>query len=222
MRRVVLVALVLLGFAAQRSRADHTTDERVSALLLRFSRVEAMSAHFREEKHMALLVTPLLSEGMLYYQKPRLLARHTQKPTRSSLVLREGELTFGDAQHSESLALSAQPALQVLIDTFVAVLSGDAQALERMATVRFEPLLAGPASGGPAASAEAFHLTITPSDPSVRKIVRSMTFDGEDAVLKRMELVDANGDRTVTTFDDVRLRGRYPADEVKRIFRVGG
>jgi hypothetical protein len=36
-----------------------------------------------------------------------------------------------------------------------------------------------------------------------------------------MELLDANGDTTVTSFRDVKLLGPYSATEQARIFRIG-
>ena len=58
----------------------------LESVLAGFARVEALSAHFKEEKRMALLTVPLVSEGDLYYQKPRSLARHTRSPSASSLA----------------------------------------------------------------------------------------------------------------------------------------
>lgn len=182
----------------------------LSAVLAKFAAVEALTAHFREEKHMALLAVPLVSEGDIYYEKPRSLARHTESPSKSSLVLSDKELSFGDANRKESMGVDAHPALRVLIDTFVSVLSGDQSALLAVADVRVE-----------ARGAKGFRMTVTPKEPNVLKLVRSMVFEGQENELTRMELFDANGDRTVTTFSNVRTRARFSADEKKRYFRVG-
>jgi outer membrane lipoprotein-sorting protein len=160
---------------------------------------------------MALLAQPLASDGTLHYAKPRLLVRHTAAPHASSVLLRGQTLSFGDAKHTESLELSAQPALRVLVDTFVSVLAGDLAALERVATLRIEPS----ANGG-------YRIHILPRDDKVKRLVRSMTFEGKGAILSRMELLDANGDTTVTSFRDVKLLKPYSAAEQARIFRIGG
>jgi outer membrane lipoprotein-sorting protein len=150
------------------------------------------------------------SEGTLYYAKPRLLARHTDKPRKASLLLRGETLSFGDKEHSESIELSAQPSLRVLVDTFVSVLGGDLAALTRVADVRAEAL---PNQG--------FRIRVLPKDDKVKRLVRSMSFEGMGALLSRMELLDANGDTTVTTFQDVALRKAFSAAEQARLFKIG-
>jgi len=183
----------------------------LSSVLSKLAKIEALQAHFVEEKRMALLAQPMRSQGTLFYAKPRLLARHTEQPRKSSLLLRDETLSFGDAKHSESIALSAQPSLRVLVDTFVSVLAGDLAALERVATLSIEPL---PNQG--------FRIRVTPKDDKVKRLVRAMSFEGQGALLSRMELLDANGDTTVTTFRDVKLRAPFSATERTRLFRIGG
>lgn len=202
---MVLLASLLGGAQAQTSQQALLDD-----LLARFARVQSLKARFQEEKHMALLAVPLRSQGTLYYAKPRLLARHTESPQKSSLVLRGEKLSFGDAKHQESLELAAQPAVRVLVDTFVSVLAGDGAALTKLAKLEVEALPEG-----------AFQIRVTPKDPGVLKIVRSMSFAGKGAELSRMELLDANGDRTVTTFSELKLGDKLSDTEVARVFRIG-
>jgi outer membrane lipoprotein-sorting protein len=182
----------------------------VSEVLARLAKTDALTAHFHEDKRMALLAQPLRSEGTLYYEKPRLLARHTDKPHKSSLLLRGETLSFGDPQHSESIELSAQPALRVLVDTFVSVLAGDLAALTRVAEVTVEAL---PEQG--------FRIRVTPKDQQVKRLVRAMSFEGQGALLSRMELLDTNGDTTLTTFSDVKLHKPFSAAERARFFKIG-
>ncbi len=203
--------LWVTGFSAPSVRAEPVSESALlSDLLGRFAAIQAMQAHFSEEKYMALLAVPLKSEGTLYYAKPRLLARHTEKPQKGSLVLRGDQLTFGDAAHQESLSLDAQPAVRVLIDTFVSVLSGDGAGLQKLADLKVESL----ADGG-------FRIHVTPKDPGVLRIVKSMSFEGKGPVLSRMELLDANGDRTVTTFTGFKALDKFSDADTKRLFRVG-
>jgi outer membrane lipoprotein-sorting protein len=207
-RALVFSLFCLLGLGS--ARAEDAADP-LNALLARLAKVESLRAHFSEEKQMALLAVPLRSQGTLYYAKPRLLARHTEAPQKSSLVLRGDKLEFGDASHSESMGIDAQPAVRVLVDTFVSVLSGDRAKLMQLAELHIETLPAG-----------AWRIDVTPRDASVLKIVRSMRFEGKNAELLRMELLDANGDRTLTSFSQVELGPRMGDAEMTRLFRIGG
>ena len=188
----------------------HAAPPELGAVLKQLSEIAALSLRFKEEKRMALLAAPLASEGVLHYQKPRLLARHTARPRKGSLLLKDDTLSFGNAKQAQSIALSSQPSLRVLVDTFVSVLGGDREALERVATVTLEPL-----------TGDAYRIRVTPKDDKVKRLVQSMTFDGKGALLSRMELLDASGDTTVTTFHDVVLRKPFSEAERARLFRIG-
>lgn len=202
-----LGALCLLGWSAS-SRAE---PDEIDRLLARFQRVEALSAHFREEKRMAMLKAPLVSEGDLYYQKPRLLARHTRVPAPSSLLLSGGSLSFGRGEDVQSVSLQSQPAVAVLVDAFVGVLSGDRKALEQSATLS---LTMG--------QGDSFHIVITPSKAPLSQLVRTIELDGAGSSLTRMRLVDVSGDETLTVFSEVKSRASFTPDEQKRLFRIGG
>lgn len=182
----------------------------LATVLAELAKIEALSARFREEKQMALLAQPLVSEGALHYEKPRRLAHQVERPRKQAMVLDGDVLSFGDAQKSESVGLSTQPALRMLVETFVSVLGGDRAALERVADVQLEAAESG------------YRIVVKPRDPALRKLVQSMSFEGRGALLSRMELVDATGDRTITTFREVNVRAPFSAAERKRLFRVGG
>lgn len=199
----------LVSTALVHADADGGVSE-LRAVLAEFAKVDALRAHFREEKHMALLAQPLHSEGTLHYAKPRLLVRHTERPHPSTVLLRGDMLSFGDDKHQESLALSSQPALGVLVDTFVSVLAGDLTALTRAADVSSESTPHG-----------GFRIRVIPKDPKVKRLVRAMTFEGQGARLSRMELLDANGDTTITTFSGVTVHKPGTPAEQARIFRIG-
>lgn len=213
MRLVALLAAAAPAYVAADSPAPAAAKPAapsLEAVLDQLAGIEALSARFREEKRMSLLAAPLVSEGRLLYQKPRLLARHTDKPRKASLVLKDDTLRFGSTKEEQSIALSSQPALRVLVDTFVSVLGGDRAALERVATVTIEPREPG-----------GYRIRVTPKDDKVKRLVQAMTFDGKGATLARMELVDASGDTTVTTFSDVVTRKPFSEAERARLFRIG-
>jgi outer membrane lipoprotein-sorting protein len=210
-RALVLCALALgLAFTGTGRAQEKVATPTLESVLESFARVEALSVHFKEEKRMALLTVPLVSEGEIHYQKPGTLARHTKSPSSASLVLSGDKLTFGDAKRQESMGVDAHPAVRVLVATFVAVLAGDRAKLLTMANVQVEKL-----------GERGFRIVVTPKEPNVLKLVQRMVFEGEGASLTRMELLDANGDQSVTTFSDARPRKRFADDEAKRLFRVG-
>lgn len=204
---LLLAALVLLAHGPEALASAPVPT--LADVLKQLSEIQALSAHYREEKHMALLAEPLISEGTLHYAKPRQLVRHTEKPRKASVLLRGDTLSFGTERDPQRITLSSQPALRVLIDTFVSVLAGDRAALEQVAEVKLAPADSG------------YRITVVPKDEKVKRLVRTMSFDGKGATLSRMEIRDAAGDVTVTTFREVTLRKPFSDAEQKRLFRLG-
>ncbi len=208
-----LLSLTLLVALAwpQSAQANGNADSALAVLLGKLRAVEAVSAHFREEKRIALLAMPLISEGDVYYQKPRSLVRHTRKPLASSVLLEGDKLSFGDKSHVESASIAGQPALSVLADAFIGVLSGDKAALERAAKLTLETR-----------AGDGWRIVATPTRDPLLKLVRLMEFEGVGATVLRMRLVDANGDETLTVFSSVVLRKSFDSPERARLFRIGG
>jgi outer membrane lipoprotein-sorting protein len=209
LRRVALLLLLLAPLWLAPRAGAQDAQRSLDALLAKLAKVEGLSAHFREEKRLSLVAVPLVSEGTIHYQKPRKLARHTLKPSPSSVLLTGDVVRFADAARSETIGLETQPALRMLIDTFVGVLAGDKAALVRFSELSLE-------DRGPAG----WRIKLVPKDPKLLRIVRALAFEGKDTELSAMELVDGHGDVTRTTFSDVRF-GRLPEAEAKRAFRLG-
>jgi outer membrane lipoprotein-sorting protein len=207
LRRGALLVLISLWLAPGARAQD--AQASLDALLAKLAKVEGLSARFREEKRLSLVAVPLVSEGTIHYQKPRKLARHTLKPSPSSVLLSGDVVRFSDATRSETIGLDAQPALRMLIDTFVAVLAGDKAALARFSEVSLEDR-----------GAAGWRIKLVPKDPKLLRIVRTLGFEGKGGELSAMELVDGHGDLTRTTFSDVRF-GRLSEAEARRAFRAG-
>jgi hypothetical protein len=207
-------ALALALGGPSRVAAQPTAEVSSLADLLRgFRTIEGLSARFEEEKHISLLAAPLTTEGTLHYDREHeALARHTTRPSRSSVVVVDGEVRFGDARSSRSLQVDGNPVAQALVSTFLHVLRGDGEALERAFVVSFESL---PGDSG-------WRLSLSPRHGKVRRILRGIRFEGQGIRIARMTLLEAGGDRTHMRFRDVDLRRRYGDAERRRVFSLGG
>ena len=88
MRRyqVMAAAVLLLSARLCFGWADNWEDLRNAA-----GKITSVSAAFVQEKHMKVLVKPLISEGLLFYQVPDLLRWEYQRPIQSVLIARGGE-----------------------------------------------------------------------------------------------------------------------------------
>jgi hypothetical protein len=204
------VLLVSSALVPSGVRSDAGTRD-LAALLARFRSLPGLEATFHEEKSVALLRDPLVSDGRVYFQPPDKLARHVTSPVASSMVLDGDELRFGDATTSERLDLRAHPEARVFVDAFRAVLAGDADAIARRFDARFESTPGG-----------TWHLALAPRDPAVRRVLRGVRMSGSDVRLSTLEVEEASGDLARTSFTRVDTARTFSRVELRRIFRVGG
>lgn len=205
----LLAALAASGTAVGGAWAQGASG--IEALLERFARMPGLQARFREEKHIGLLAAPIVNEGTLHFAPPDRLVRRVRRPHRSTLLVRGDRLRVRDGGRTRSVDLSESPMVRAFVDSFRALLAGDRRALES----HFELALEGKGSGE-----GAWHLTMRPRDPGLRRAIRRISVDGRGVVLERLVVEERNGDRSVTTFSEVDPSRRYGRDELRRVFRI--
>lgn len=222
---VTLMALVTL-LAASSPRAAHAatgakparkpaaaalpaSDSLPPALVHQLRKIRALSANFREEKRMAILVAPIVREGILHYEAPGRLAQQVTKPSPSRLVLSGNQLTMSDGEQRQVIDIDQQPAVGLLVRLLLGVLAGDVASLQRHARLTFTP---------PTRSS-GWTLALQPQDPLLEKLIRHMQLTGHDAVIDVLTITDTGGDVTVTRFSNVKFAPGFTAQE--RAVRFG-
>lgn len=179
-------------------------------LLGGLARLPGFEASFREEKTLALLEAPLVSQGTLHFAPPSLLARHMTSPSRGSLVIDGTTMRFGQAgKPAGSVDLARSPVARLFAESFVLVLRGDRPALERIYKLEWRPATAG-----------RWQLTLTPKPPEMARLIAHIVLRGAGLGIRELDIEETGGDRSHTTFGAVNLERRYSADERVRIFRV--
>jgi len=204
----LLATLLALSSWAQPAGARDAID--LESLIRGFGAMPGLSARFREEKHLALLQVPLISEGVLYFAPPDRIARHVERPAPSTLLVRSNELVMGTAGDRHALDLAAQPVLRSFVDAFRSVLAGDLAKLRELYEIEFR---ATDAKGG-------WQIRLLPRDEQLAGVVRSIQVVGRDAILLELRVVEADGDSTVTRFTDVDRNRRFSEPELDALFRI--
>jgi hypothetical protein len=216
------------ALAAETSDVDAAAALSLDSLLARFRAIPGLFARYREEKHIAILAAPLVSEGTVHYAPPQRIARHAQTPSPSSVVFDGTTLRFGDPKSEQRIDVGANPALRAFVDSFLFVLAGDRAGLERTFVVDFRHLdgtsPASPERGQhqtttPPASPR-WELSLVPRDPRLLGILREVRFTGDGVVVSQMRIREASGDEGVTTFTDVDAAHRYSTAEAARVFSI--
>ena len=211
-----LCAAVVLCPAGARAAPKAIT---LDALFAQFRALRGLEAHFHEEKRLALLTLPLVSEGTLHFVPPARLARHTTSPVASTLLIDGDRLMFGDGQQSETIPLDGNPVVRLFVDSFVKLLVGDRAALERIFILDLRPRTGGPAAdlrlrtGG-------WELRLKPKVAPMTQVIDGIVMQGDGVVLSKMTISETSGDETVTTFDTVDTARRYSPAELSRVFSL--
>jgi Outer membrane lipoprotein carrier protein LolA-like len=142
---------------------------------------------FIEQQFLAILNHPVESSGELRYDAPDRLEKRTLLPRPETLVLAGGVLTVERGGHRHMLDLHRYPQIRPFVESIRATLAGDRSALERIFHVEF------------AGSVERWSLTLVPLDHQLTRTVKQVQIDGSRDQLLRIEIRQADGDRSLMT-----------------------
>lgn len=148
-------------------------------------------ATFVERRHVAVLDRPVESSGELVYVRPGRLERHTLKPRRESVVLDGDTMTLERGGRAMQARLRDFPEAGAIVGALRGTLAGDRATLERS----FGLTLGG--------SAERWTLDLLPSDPRLGELVHRIRVSGSQGEPRTVEILQADGDRSVTTITPV-------------------
>jgi len=175
-----------LACSAGVSAAPFTAEHLMASLAAQPDSVIA----FTETRHSSMLKEPLVTTGELRFKPPSTLERRVTAPFAERYLVEGDRVTIErpGSGTPRTLSLASQPLLANLVGTIRALLRGDLQTLERLYRVELR--------GEP----DSWALTLLPSDPAMVEFVASVHVKGHAAALTEMEVVEPNGDRTVTHF----------------------
>jgi hypothetical protein len=142
---------------------------------------------FSEVQRLAVLDRPLESSGELLYEAPDRLEKRILTPRPETLVLSHGVLSATRGHRTRVVELAAWPQVAPLIESIRATLAGDRAALERVFSVRLE------------GDTSQWTLRLAPRDPAAARAVTEVLISGEHARLETVEILQADGDRSLLT-----------------------
>jgi outer membrane lipoprotein-sorting protein len=163
-------------------------------LMLDLGQVKVAKARFVERRYLSMLKEPLQFSGTLTYIAPDRLEKNTLRPKAESMVVDRDRLTIeGDnGRQRRIVVLPDHPEIWAFVESIRATLAGDLSTLDRFYKVSLE--------GSP----EEWQLLLEPSDQKMREMVKSIRIDGSGRSIRGVEILEADGDRSVmTVFSDV-------------------
>jgi hypothetical protein len=154
---------------------------------------------FAEARFMRVLDRPLLVSGELAWLGGDRLERTLSAPHAESARIADGIVTQQrEGRAPRSFSLQRAPQLQLLLDSFVALLGGDATRLQQAFTVELQ----GDAAG-------IWSLLLTPRDAQLARSVASIRIDGQAQQPRCLRMREPDGDLAVDLLGP--LAARMPA-----------
>jgi hypothetical protein len=202
----LLLSLPLMwaGASHSESAVDATPlPADTQALIAALGQAAPARTAFAEARFMRLLDRPLVVSGELAWLGGDQLQRRVDQPRAETATIANGEVTQQRAGKSaRRFSLARAPQLQVLLDSFVALLSGDAARLQHAFVIERR----GDAAG-------AWTLTLTPRDARVAKTVARIAIDGRGHESRCMHMHEADGDLAVDLLGP--LAAKMPAQPTR-------
>jgi hypothetical protein len=180
-----------LALAAALAGNVHAAGWNAQQLFEALAKERPGRATFVERRHMALLDRPLESRGELSFTPPDRLEKRTLVPREERVVVDRERVTLERGGKRHTLDLRSNPAVAVLVESIRATLAGDFDSVIRSYSVGLE--------GTP----ERWRLTLRPLDPAGVALVERIDIDGEKAVVRVVEIRQADGDRSVMAITPV-------------------
>jgi hypothetical protein len=163
---------------------------------------------FAEARFLRMLDRPLVVSGELAWLGGDRLQRRVDHPQQETASIADGEVTQQRPGKSpRHFSLARAPQLQVLLDSFVALLSGDAGRLQQAFDIQ--------QTGDVAA---VWTLTLVPRDAKVAKTVASITITGYAKESRCMHMQEADGDLAVDLLGP--LAAKMPAQPTREALQA--
>lgn len=182
-RHLLATVVLALGCVGEAAALD------VGELMTTLARSTHGAATFTEKKYLAILDAPVESSGELRFVPPARLEKLTLKPSRERLVLDGDVLTVERGRRTHVLALKDYPEVAGMIESIRATLAGDRSALERV----YQLSVSG--------SRARWSLALIPRDARIARVVARIRIDGAEGDVHAVEIVQADGDRSVMTVE---------------------
>lgn len=164
------------------------SDSALSKVMQALAAVRSVEATFQEEKTLAMLQEPLITHGVLYYRAPAYLRKQTLEPQPEDFQADGDWLTIKMSdQDRRDFNLNGHPQLRAFVEAVRATQGGDQATLERYYRLTF------------AGTLDDWSLRLTPRDPRITEYLTLITVWGREAWIDRVEMLEANGDRSMMT-----------------------
>lgn len=208
LRWLAFVAAVLTSPAAlgAKNPSASACPQDVATLLRPFQKLVGFQVDFVEEKFIALLTKPLINRGRIFFMAPDSLVRQVNAPVPGAVWLRQGQLWVRDGHGERKLDVGAWGPANVLMNSFLYVLRGDVENLNKHFALQLS------------CESAQWSLQLVPKDAALLKLLKHLRIQGRNDAPEVLEMLDGAGDRSVTRFSKEDRSVRLSDAQMKAAF----
>lgn len=177
--------VLLLALCSGPLHADDALRDRI---LTRLASQPDKHFQFQQEKKLAMLTQPLVTQGTLQVDQQHRVIWDIQHPYQLRYELTRDEIREIDAQGTRSIKPGQNPIAAALTEALTATFSGQWKADDNLAHLTA------------AGSDEHWQLTITPVVDALKSILQTIVVEGNQSTVQQIHITETNGDNT-----DIRL-----------------
>jgi len=187
------------GLIAQERTPLERTDPLVQALLEHSSRTNSLIANFSQEKHLKMLATPVISEGVIRFEKPGKLRWQVDTPEASVAVVDGKSVKMSQEGKEQPVNAIDRQTYGAISDLIEGIVSGKLMNGQSMKTQFFK-------------TAKGVLIDLVPNDPKMAKHLAQvqLTFNTADHTLRELRMQQPNGDFTLTMFTKASFGVAHP------------
>ncbi len=184
-----LAVLLAAGWLALPGRPAAAAEQTVGEFLQSLARPAPDRIAFAEVRFSPLLERPLEVSGELEYLGPERLSRHVTEPYKEVTLIEGDRVRIRrEKERERSFSLERAPELRGLLASFVAMLAGDAAALERY----FEPTLTRRDADDPR-----WTLLLEPRTAAIRAQLGTLRIHGAGTTPRCISMVAGEGKASI-------------------------
>ncbi|HEY2623567.1 MAG TPA: LolA-related protein [Dyella sp.] len=196
-KTLVFLCGTILSLCANASAPEDAATARV--LVNSLGRPAPARTAFAEARFLKVLDQPLVVSGELAWLGGDRLERRVERPNREVASIADGEVTQQrEGRPPRHFSLKRAPQLQILLESFVALLGGDSERLEQAFAIQHT-----------VGDTKRWTLTLTPRDPNLARTVSRIEIDGQGNEPRCMRVQEADGDLSIDLLGE--LAAKMPA-----------
>jgi Outer membrane lipoprotein carrier protein LolA-like len=190
---LLLTAPALLsGPPPETAGAPSNPPPGAAALIATLARPAPASTAYTEVHFARLLKEPLVLHGELDYGGADKLGKRVDTPYKETTTIADGKATIArEGRGSKTFGLDRAPELQGLLASFSAMLSGDADTMNRYYVIEQK------------GDTKSWRLTLQPRSPDLAKHLKTIVVDGAAQEPRCFTMTQGNGDASVMLLGDL-------------------